>query len=452
MAHDPETRTAWGSVFWVFDSTGNQQNGQLVRFDFQQPHGPGSMDHSVAAIRRYPDVKLDRGGPGVHAGMAVHPGTRELFIAVPGANKVIAVNADSGAYARTAREEYPIYSNALPSFEYSIYECPEQRDFATGINNPTGLALSPDGERLFVAERSTGQILVFEVKSGSLLFSVDTGFETIGGMAFSPRSQILHFVDQKTNSLNAVQRNAPCDNPVESRVAPAFEQMVQGAKASVGNSFSLTRDYMCVVDPQIPDAIYFDQVHDDSGYASDNPDVQSEMAGMDAEAALLANRTDCQPDSELNFDALLLGGYYCHQCLPDEKGAICDPGGTCTNVQWVGYTCDNEFLVMNSEAGNVMLAYPNRTKVETQDIALRIGVTYRFTVKGGITACLHDSPDEVSQQSVSRSGYTFGCATRGPLITTVMANSARSPNAALYLHVEGGPVFTLPIAQRRLRH
>jgi hypothetical protein len=136
IAHDPETTTAYGNVYWAFDSTGNQENGQLVRFDFQQPHGPGSMDHSVAAVRRLTDVQLTRGPPGIHAGMVVHPEMRELFISVPGANKVLAVHADSGAYARTAREEYPIFSNRLPSFEYSIWECPEQRDFATGIIHP----------------------------------------------------------------------------------------------------------------------------------------------------------------------------------------------------------------------------------------------------------------------------------------------------------------------------
>ena len=34
---------------------------------------------------------------------------------------------------------------------------------------------------------------------------------------------------------------------------------------------------------------------------------------FDASALLLANRTDCAPTDELNFDALLLGGYFCHR-------------------------------------------------------------------------------------------------------------------------------------------
>lgn len=452
MAHDPEERTAYGTVYFAFDSTGNQENGQLVRFDFQQPHGPGSMDHSVASVRRFPEVKLARGAPGVHAGMVVHPERRELFISVPGDNKIIAVHADSGEYSRTARQEYPIFSNALPSFEYSIFECPEQRDFATGINTPSGLALSPDGEKLFAVERDTGKIIAFEVSSGSLLFSIDTGLNSIGGMKFSPTTQVLHFVDENTNSLYAVQPTSACSTPVASRSSLAFADMVEEATELLGNSFSLYRDYTCTVDPQIPDAIYFDQVHDD-GYASDNPDVQSDMAGMDASAALLANRTDCGPTSDLNFDALLLGGYFCHQCLPG-GGAECDPGGTCTNVQWQGFTCDNNFLVMKDAVTNLaVLTFPNKTVVPPGELVLQTGVTYRFNVKDDMTVCLQDTPYAQSQsQSLSERVRNLGCATQGPLVTTVNGNSART-DQAVYLHTDDGQVLSIPVEQpNRLRH
>mmetsp|Transcript_19161 Transcript_19161/g.39660 ORF Transcript_19161/g.39660 Transcript_19161/m.39660 type:complete len:649 (+) Transcript_19161:206-2152(+) len=131
IAHDPELLTAYGAVYWAFDTTGDRSGngGQLVRFDFSQPHGPGSMDHSIASVRRYPDIKLYRDDfSHSHAGMIVHPGKRILFISNPGKNggEVTAVRIDTGRYSRTAREEYPIFSNRLPSFEYSIYECTEE--------------------------------------------------------------------------------------------------------------------------------------------------------------------------------------------------------------------------------------------------------------------------------------------------------------------------------------
>ena len=51
ITHDPEMVTAYGAVYWAFDTTGDNSGngGQLVMFDFQQPHGPGSMDHSIAS-------------------------------------------------------------------------------------------------------------------------------------------------------------------------------------------------------------------------------------------------------------------------------------------------------------------------------------------------------------------------------------------------------------------
>jgi hypothetical protein len=384
------------------------------------------MDHSVAAIRRFVEVELERGPPGVHAGMIVHEARREIYIAVPGADKVIVVGADSGQFARTAREEFPIFSNRLPSFEYSIWECVDQKDFATGINMPTGLALSSDGDRLFVAERKTGKILVYEVSSGSLLYSLSTDFKTIGGLAFSPVSNILHFVDDETNTLNSIQPDAECSNPVKSRMNSNFSAAVTEAKESLGETFSLLHDYQCVVNPVIPNSTFFDQAHDDSGYADDNPDVQA-MAGMDETAALLANRTDCERDSELNFDALLLGGFLCHECLP-EQDLTCDAGGTCSNVQWRGYVCDNEFFISQVE-GMVKFQTANGDDVDPSSVLLKNGVTYRFTVLGDITVC------------ISRNSDGSECASKGPLI---MAVNEMLPQDVTFT-VDGSTSFSLAV-------
>jgi len=413
IAHDPETVSAYGNVYWAFDSTGNRQEGQLVRFDFSQPHGPGSMDHSVAAIRRFPEITLNRGEDGIHAGMIVHPVTRELFIAEPGANQIIVVNVDSGTFARTAREEYPIYSNALPSFEYSIYECADKRVFAKNIDTPTGLAIGPDGKKLYVAERASGDILVFEIATGSFLTRISTNMAKIGGMAFSPKSKNLFFVDEESNSLYAVKVKEECTKPFQPRVSSSFEEEIAEAKAAIGSSsFSLFRDYTCTADPIVPNATFFDQVHTDTGYASDDPNVQAEMVGMDSNAVFLADRIDCDRTSELNYDALLLGGYYCHTCLPGSQGAECDAGGICSNVQWNGYTCDNEYLLVSDTDGNVDVMHPNKTVVNPSDITLLRGVTYRLTIRGELQACASGGSED------------FGCASGGPLLVVVTPETA----------------------------
>jgi len=411
IVHDPEVSTAHGTVYWAFDATGNRRRGQLVRFDFQQPHGPGSMDHSVAAVRRYVEVELDRDNDdddddddgGGHAGMVVAASTRKLYVANPGRNNILVIDMDSGTFARTAREEYPIFSNRLPSFEYSIWECVSNQVFASSVPSPSGMALSEDEERLFVASRTTGDIYVYEVASGALLETMETEFRSIGGMALSPRTNRLFFVDEDTNTLNRVTPTRSCRNPMSSRVNPYFADAVQQAENDLA-FFSLNpSDYTCQANPIVPDEALFDQVHVDTGYADDNPNVQSNMTGMDADAALLADRTDCGYTSDLNFDALLLGGYFCHVCLP-EQDLTCDAGGICENVQWEGYTCDNEF-VLDSDSGSMVRT--NGEVVMEDDLLLKYGVTYRFTVVGDRTLCAYDGVND----SV--------CAKSGPLLVTI---------------------------------
>ena len=138
IVHDPEQQTAYGTVYWAIDG----RMGQLVRYDFQQPHGPGLMDHSVAAVRRYPELRLARGPPGVVAGMAIHGPSRTLYVADAGSGRVYAVKADSGVYARTARVEYPIFSSRLPAFEYSIYECLQVCQTAAGAETASSTSRS----------------------------------------------------------------------------------------------------------------------------------------------------------------------------------------------------------------------------------------------------------------------------------------------------------------------
>jgi len=166
---------------------------------------------------------------------------------------------------------------------------------------------------------------------------------------------------------------------------------------------------------------------------------------MDDTAALLANRTDCGYDSELNFDALLLGGYYCHTCLPELEN-MCDRGGTCSNIQWRGYTCDNEYrVVVRNE--KVQIITTEGTIVEPELIKLKKDVTYRFTVLGDNEheVCAIASSDNISVvyndpalrlgRSNAEEDLTTVCIDKGPLLihirdeTTVSSISLRDKNS-----------------------
>jgi len=111
---------------------------------------------------------------------------------------------------------------------------------------------------------------------------------------------------------------------------------------------------------------------------------------MNAAAALLADRTDCGEFSPLNFDALLLGGYFCHPCLPDP---CAEGGGTCKNVWWKGHTCSTTHYVElgagNSlTIGTVSAAIfsggdtdgSSRVATETSRVKLGSGKEYKFVI------------------------------------------------------------------------
>ena len=77
-----------------------------VRYDFESDHGPGSMDHSLASVRRYSGLKLSR-VEGVPSHMVIDAAQRVLYIADSGADRVVAVNLESGDYARDAKTPSP---------------------------------------------------------------------------------------------------------------------------------------------------------------------------------------------------------------------------------------------------------------------------------------------------------------------------------------------------------
>jgi len=354
IVHDPETVTAYGTVYWTIDGA----VGHLVRYDFQQPHGPGLMDHSVAAVRRYPEVQVVRGPPGVHQGMVIDASDRALYVASTGSGQILRVLIDTGEYARTAREEYPIFSSRFPSFEYSIFQCMEFTEFASGLQDPSGLALA-DG-MLFVAEYSTGDVIVFDIPTGFRVNSYSTGSAGLMGLSFAPRSGRLHGVNALTNELLELWPEAACGNSF---------QLYARAGYALPEQLRPKSNATCVPNGTIPNATLFEQVHVDSGYASDNPAVQNDTM-MDESAALLANRTDCEWNSSLNFDSLLLGGYLCHRCLPDNCAAR--DGGRCTNLQWAGYTCDNELRISRLPGGGFA--------VDRRELLLEPGRVYRVVV------------------------------------------------------------------------
>jgi len=181
-----------------------------------------------------------------------------------------------------------------------------------------------------VAEHATGNLVVFDVATGFLVQTYAASTPGLMGLQLSRDGNRLFGVNAATEELLEFRAQQPCTGEAALYAEPSYQR-----PASLVQEDNRT----CSPNSSIPDARLFVQVHTTSGYASNDTSVQNDSM-MDSNAALLINRTDCEANSSLNFDALLLGGWHCHPCLPDNCADL--DGGHCVPIQWTGYTCDNE--------------------------------------------------------------------------------------------------------------
>ena len=146
MVHELDAGTPHDNVYWAVaqahDPLDPRYDGvasMLLRYDFEQPHGPGSLDHSLAAVRRYTDVTVSR-MPGVVSHLAFHSPTRQLFVTDTVARRILVVDVDSGRFEGPARNDfwgnYSIWSSPETTFEYSVYGC-------TFFNIASGFPVEP---------------------------------------------------------------------------------------------------------------------------------------------------------------------------------------------------------------------------------------------------------------------------------------------------------------------
>lgn len=323
IAHDPEPATVHGNVFWAvgarFDPTDPRYDGEtqtLLRYDFEKPHGPGSLDHSLATVRRFHDVLMRR-VPGVPSHLAVDEEQRVIYVADPGNGRVLAVDADSGRFERHAREdlngEFKLWSATEPAFEYSVYNCTRQMEFATGLDLPSGLALSK--YHVFVGEHATGLVKVFDKATGALVRELAT---PPGLQGLELRGDTLYYVhggNHTSGTVSYARAAEPCDAgalPAGDLPAPAFPEPVCGVPSvtTLGNHINHTPH--------------------DCGYLNQTSDMcLGEKYGTSREVCV------GHEANAFNYDMLLMTGFRCHRCLPNQ----CANGGQCQNLWSQGFNC-----------------------------------------------------------------------------------------------------------------
>ena len=357
----------WRNVYWTFDGV---HNG-LVRFDFESDHGPGSMEHQFASVRRYEGLALERVA-GVPSQMVADAASRTLFVADTGNGRVLAVAMDSGYFSRDARHDYFIYSSPMASFNYSVWKGLHWSVLAA-VPSPSGLALSADGSTLYVGSRSGGSVYAFLAASGLLLQTTSpVGSMGLGptGLALSEAGELLFVAGG--DQLGRVHVTEPClvdslhDSSCTNGLVDGEETDVDCGgrvcrRCGLGASCAIDADCSsgsceggaCAASVSAPaptglqgylssetyaQSFMHHMAHGDMGGASYlNPYPLMEPHFCDTVGTL--NQSGIGPIncSRIDFDALLLGGCWCHQCLPENP---CGNGGLCVNYNKQGYECD----------------------------------------------------------------------------------------------------------------
>jgi DNA-binding beta-propeller fold protein YncE len=213
-----------GAKFFVWDAGKDSIYGSVTLIDFVSDHGYGGYTHSQARIQRYLGLHIK-----YFAGI---PGHMELvgdwlFIADPGNGRVVKLHTKSGTNIGDLKDKREWRE---PHAEYSAVSDATFLDFVapnTGLLVPSGLAVS--GERLFVGDHATSDIVVYSLFDHDVnangaepsarieSMRVRTRALSLMGLAVDPTTRQIWFVDSERNSVSVVDpvcsypANCTCD-------------------------------------------------------------------------------------------------------------------------------------------------------------------------------------------------------------------------------------------------
>lgn len=272
-------------------------------------------------MRRYEDVVLTR-EPGVVSHMVIDD-HRDLYISDAGAGRVLRVDADSGVSARSAINEFQIYSSTHLHFNYRIWSCTLSETLVDGTHAgllpadrgqnfmPSGIAVQNNSRVLYLTNHISGNIIALDMYTAEIIATVETGLRySLAGLLVKDES--LYVLDQRREELLLVQSLSRDVESAKEFVPKPRRPYPKGSEcnsksfeeATVGEAIEHDPGYMNI-------AIPYD-------YGKNVPCHDSRSKR-----------------SNLNLDALLMSGHTCHRCLPEP----CLNGGKCSGIQESGFTC-----------------------------------------------------------------------------------------------------------------
>ena len=147
------------NVYWVNDGW----NGNIVRYDFADDHGPGGEYHADGILTRYPEVETERVDD-VASHMILDEEKKWLYIVDTGNKRVIRLDITSGERGNTLSAP----NEDLADY-YEMTNTTSEVIISEGLDQPAGIELVDN--RLFVSDKALGKIF---------LYDIDNDFELLG--------------------------------------------------------------------------------------------------------------------------------------------------------------------------------------------------------------------------------------------------------------------------------
>lgn len=180
------------NVFWVFDGW----NETIVRYDFQEDHGPGNDDHADGLVRRYIEIQVKKDGF-VPSHMVLDKASGWLYAVDNGNDRVLRLDINSGAVV-----------SDLPLINEPLAEHSEMGNVTwevivdQGLNRPCGIEIIEN--RLLVSDYANGDIIVYDIENDFVeLGRIATGQAGITGIKIGPEGEIW-YTNRTQNTLKKI--------------------------------------------------------------------------------------------------------------------------------------------------------------------------------------------------------------------------------------------------------
>jgi hypothetical protein len=177
-----------GNVFWVFDG----YHECIARYDFGLPHAPGEYNSYDGKIWNYPDAAVKK-YKDLPSHMVVDRATGWLYVVSAADKRIYRLNTRAGYPVKDLDphgEKLAAYKE-MAGAEWQIF-----LELATG--EPCGIELV--GDRLFIGDYATGDIIAYDKNTRKELARVHTGSAGVTGIKVNSLGN-LWFVNSLTNQL-----------------------------------------------------------------------------------------------------------------------------------------------------------------------------------------------------------------------------------------------------------